>query len=91
MLGGDHGRLKYGPPIGHSPVFESLLPKEKLKIEPCFHCGDTPKNIYAGPTEVEEHSAFVPNPVDTAHVSTNAKFVFMFNFSLHYNSGNTLI
>ena len=45
MLGGDHGKFKYGPPEGHSPVCESLLPRDILTIEPCFHLGDLPKGI----------------------------------------------
>lgn len=68
-MGGEHGRLKFGPPDGHSPVVESLLPREKLKIEPCFFFGDIVKNTISGPTEMLDYTPFVPNPVDTAHVS----------------------
>ena len=69
MLGGDHGKLKHGPPEGHSPVSESLMPKERLRIEPCFHLGNVPKGLVCGPAEVRDHTAFVPKPVDTSHVS----------------------
>jgi ryanodine receptor 2 len=69
MLGGEHGKLKHGPPEGHSPVSESLMPKEKLKIEPCFYLGNIPKGLICGPAEVRDYSAFVPKPVDTSHVS----------------------
>ncbi|KAL3874970.1 hypothetical protein ACJMK2_037916, partial [Sinanodonta woodiana] len=72
ILGGEHGRLKHGPPEGHSPVIESLLPKEKLKIQPCFYFGDIPKNIIRGPTEVTDYVPFVPKPVDTANVQLPA-------------------
>lgn len=71
VLGGEHGRLKYGPPQGHSPVIESLLPKEKLKIEPCFFFGDVHKNVISGPTEILDYAPFVPVPVETGNVSTN--------------------
>ena len=70
MLGGEHGRLKFNPPEGHSPVYESLLPREKLKIEPCFYFGEQHKNIISGTTEILDFNAFVPNPVDTTHVSS---------------------
>lgn len=72
MLGGEHGRLKFSPPEGHSPVYESLLPREKLKIEPCFYFGEQHKNIISGPTEIMDFNAFVPNPVDTSHVQLPA-------------------
>jgi len=68
MLAGEHGRLKYGPPEGHSPVCESLMPKERLKIESCFNLGNVPKGIICGPAEVVDDVAFVPHPVDTSHV-----------------------
>jgi len=71
MLGGDHGKLKHGPPEGHSPVSESLMPKERLRIEPCFHLGNVPKGLVCGPAEVRGDTAFVPKPVDTSHVSNH--------------------
>ena len=75
MLGGEHGKLKHGPPEGHSPVYESLLPKEKLKIEPKFHFGDVPRGLVQGPPEARDISAFVPHPVDTANVRTSSDVV----------------
>lgn len=69
MLGGENGKLKYGPPDGHSPVCESLLPKEKLKIEPCFSLGNVPKGLICGLSEELDCRLFVPRPVDTSHVS----------------------
>ncbi|XP_053408017.1 ryanodine receptor-like isoform X6 [Mercenaria mercenaria] len=68
VLGGEHGRLKYGPPQGHSPAIESLLPKVKLKIEPCFFFGDIQKNVISGPTEILDYAPFVPVPVETSNV-----------------------
>jgi len=75
MLGGDHGKLKHGPPEGHSPVSESLMPKERLRIEPCFHLGNIPKGLVCGPAEVRGDTAFVPKPVDTSHVSTTSLYI----------------
>jgi len=60
MLGGEHGKLKYGPPNHHSPVYESLLPKEKLRIQPCFQLANIPKGLLVGPAEVVDYVAFVP-------------------------------
>ena len=69
VLGGSNGRLRWGPPEGHSPAIEALPPKEKLKIEPRFYFGEVSKNIISGPTESLDYAPFVPKPVDTAHVS----------------------
>jgi len=68
MLGGEHGKMRFGPPEGFSPAFESLLPKEKLRLTPCFAFGDVPRGMIIGPAEVRDHTAFVPRPVETQHV-----------------------
>ena len=34
LFGGDHGRLKYSPPAGFSPLFESLRPMQQLHVDP---------------------------------------------------------
>ena len=80
MFGGDHGKLKHGPPEAHSPVVESLLAKEELKISPCFHFGYLHKGIIMGPVEIQEHVAFVPHPVETANVSVWVLGICMFMF-----------
>lgn len=85
MLGGEHGRLKYGPPNGHSPVLESLPPKEKLKISPCFYFGDVQKNIISGPTEVIEYAPFVPQPVETGNVSCCGNILSAYAYNELYN------
>jgi len=69
MLGGDHGKFKHGPPEGHSPVYESLLPKEKVKIEACYSFGDVPRGLISGPAEVTARPPFVPKPIETTSVS----------------------
>ena len=70
-MGGDHGKLKHGPPEGHSPVYESLLPKQKFKIKPCVDFGDATKGILYGPAEITDLTPFVPKPVDTNQVSSS--------------------
>ncbi|XP_013392082.1 ryanodine receptor [Lingula anatina] len=67
MLGGEHGRLKHGPPEDHAPISEALLPREKLKIQPSFHFGNIPKGVLCGPSEIQSYT-FVPNPVDTSQI-----------------------
>ncbi|KAI4471407.1 ran binding protein 9-related [Holotrichia oblita] len=69
LLGGDHGRLKYIPPEEFSPLIESLLPQQILSLDPCFYFGNLNKSVLAGPLQVEDDTAFVPNPVDTSMVS----------------------
>lgn len=69
LFGGDHGALQYGPPMGHSPLAEALLPGQELLVEPCFQFGELSKNIILGPAvECTDDSAFVPHPVDTSKV-----------------------
>ena len=97
VFGGDHGKFKFSIPDGHSPAIESMLPKEKLKLEPCFWFGEIHRNVFYGPTEVE-YTPYVPKPVDTANVSLSYLestiicknrnhilsffvFVFFFNFN----------
>ncbi|XP_041353187.1 ryanodine receptor-like isoform X2 [Gigantopelta aegis] len=72
VLGGENGRLKYGPPEEHAPAIESLLPKEKLKIDPIFFFGELQKNILSGPTEFVDYHPFVPNPVITSKIQLPA-------------------
>ena len=69
MFGGKEGRLQYGPPKGFSPFYEALLPKQTIKIEPCFDFGDIPKNVITGPIELVDNTQYVPSPVDTSRVS----------------------
>lgn len=70
LFGGDHGRLKFGPPQGHSPIIQTLLPSQDLNTEPCFHFGDIAKGIIFGPSvEKYDDAAFVPKPVDTEEIT----------------------
>jgi ryanodine receptor 2 len=68
--------LKYIPPEEFSPLVESLLPQQVLSIDPCFYFGNLNKVVLSGPWPVEDDTAFVPTPVDTATVSkTTSKIV----------------
>lgn len=69
LFGGDHGRLKYAPPLGYSPLVQCLMPHQILSLDPCFYFGNLNKNVLAGPWLVEDDTVFVPNPVDTVSVS----------------------
>ncbi|XP_037033206.1 ryanodine receptor isoform X4 [Bradysia coprophila] len=69
LLGGDHGRLKYVPPMGFSPLVQCLMPHQILSLDPCFYFGNLNKNVLAGPFLIEDDTPFVPNPVDTATVA----------------------
>lgn len=77
-MGGDHGRLKYAPPEEFSPLVESLLPQQILSLDPCFYFGNMAKVVLAGPWLVEDDTAFVPTPVDTATAS-----IFLNNLKHH--------
>lgn len=69
LLGGDHGRLKYAPPMGFSPLVQCLMPHQILSLDPCFYFGNLNKNVLAGPFLIEDDTPFVPNPVDTSTVA----------------------
>ena len=73
LLGGEEGRLKYAPPANFSPLFESLLPTQNLRIDPGFYMGDLNKAILSGPLDIDDKIAFVPKPVDTSTVSNDSE------------------
>lgn len=68
LFGGEHGRLRFPAPFGFSPLYECLLPSQILALDPCFAFGDLTKSTLAGPLEIMNDTAFVPNPVDTSMV-----------------------
>lgn len=72
LFGGDHGRMKFNPPLGFSPLVQCLMPHQNLSLDPCFFFGNLNKNVLAGPWLVEDDSAFVPKPVDTSSVTLPA-------------------
>uniref|UniRef100_T1E1N4 Putative ryanodine receptor n=1 Tax=Cupiennius salei TaxID=6928 RepID=T1E1N4_CUPSA len=69
IMGGDQGRLRYGPPEYHSPLVESLQPKQILTVESCFQFGELSKGVIFGPMLELDDTAFVPAPVDTTGVT----------------------
>ncbi|XP_052843586.1 ryanodine receptor isoform X5 [Drosophila gunungcola] len=69
LFGGDHGRLKFAPPMGFSALVQCLMPQQILSLDPCFYFGNLSKNVLAGPWLIEDDNAFVPKPVDTTGVS----------------------
>lgn len=68
-MGGDHGKLKFCPPLEFSPLVECLAPQQVLSIDPCFYFGNLNKTVLAGPWLIEDDSAFVPNPVNTSSIT----------------------
>ncbi len=68
VFGANQGKLKFGPPEGHAAIAEALMPRDRLRIEPCFSLGQPEKGIFCGPTEPRELAVFIPVPVDTAFV-----------------------
>lgn len=68
LFGGDQGRLKFSPPQNFSPLYESLMPTQLLRIDPGFYMGELHKASLSGPLETEDNIAFVPKPVDTSMV-----------------------
>ncbi|KRJ98422.1 ryanodine receptor isoform X9 [Drosophila yakuba] len=69
LFGGDHGRLKFAPPMGFSALVQCLMPQQILSLDPCFYFGNLSKNVLAGPWLIEDDTAFVPKPVDTTGVT----------------------
>ncbi|CAD5230370.1 unnamed protein product [Bursaphelenchus xylophilus] len=68
LFGGNHGRLKYGPPTGFSSVVEAL--DCPLKVDECLSFGDLLKNTYAGPsTTLHAIEPFIPTPLDISGVN----------------------
>ena len=45
-----------------------MLAKQKIFIEPCFSFGNIERNRLVGPSQVQHHIAFTPQPVRTNHI-----------------------
>ena len=68
IFGGTHGRLKYGPRAGFSPIIEAL--DKPVHVEECISFGDLGKTVYGGPSTILHTSQpFVPQPIDISSVS----------------------
>ncbi len=68
IFGGEHGRFIDRPPEGAAPLYEAMLIKQKVVIEPCFSFGNIERNRLDGPTQFQHHIAFTPQPVRTNHI-----------------------
>lgn len=68
LFGDEHGRFKSGPPDGCAPIYQAMLQKQKIRLEPCFTFGDMSKSVFQGPQQPLEQVAFTPSPVDTSTI-----------------------
>ncbi|XP_061600533.1 ryanodine receptor 2 isoform X1 [Cololabis saira] len=67
LLGGRHGEFRFLPPPGYASCSEALLPKVKLKVEPCqkyaLDRGEGKKKLF-GPLVPVTPVTFTPTPID---------------------------
>ncbi|XP_056396363.1 ryanodine receptor 1 isoform X2 [Hyla sarda] len=70
LLGGRHGDFKFHPPPGYAPVYEALLPRDRMRVEPIKEYKNDYQEIrnLLGPTKSLSHTSFVPCPVDTIQI-----------------------
>uniref|UniRef100_A0A8C5DMZ7 Ryanodine receptor 2b (cardiac) n=1 Tax=Gouania willdenowi TaxID=441366 RepID=A0A8C5DMZ7_GOUWI len=71
LFGGRHGEFHFLPPAGFASCSEALLPKVKLKVEPChkyvMDCGDSRLKLF-GPSVPVQPYTFTPTPIDITKV-----------------------
>lgn len=86
LLGGRHGEFRFLPPPGFAPCSDALLPRTKLKVEPCqkyiLNYGDGKQELI-GPLVPVTPVIFTPSPVDISKVTV---FVFV-NWFVELNCG----
>ncbi|CAF4488624.1 unnamed protein product, partial [Rotaria magnacalcarata] len=68
IFGGDHGRFIHRPPEGVASLYEAMLIKQKVSIDPCFSFGNIERNRLDGPSPIQHNIAFTPQPVRTSHI-----------------------
>ncbi|CAF4491753.1 unnamed protein product, partial [Rotaria sp. Silwood2] len=68
IFGGEHGRFMHQPPEGVASLYEAMLIKQKVCIEPCFSFGNIERNCLNGPSHIQHNIAFTPQPVRTNHI-----------------------
>ncbi|XP_062257090.1 ryanodine receptor 2 [Platichthys flesus] len=72
LLGGRHGEFRFLPPPGFAPCSEALLPRVKLKVEPCqkyiWDLGEGKQELI-GPLVPVTPVTFTPTPVDISKVA----------------------
>ncbi|XP_047191096.1 ryanodine receptor 2-like isoform X3 [Scophthalmus maximus] len=71
LFGGRHGEFRFLPPPGFAPCSEALLPRVRLKVEPCqkyiLGVGEG-KHELIGPSVPDTPVTFTPTPVDISKV-----------------------
>ncbi|KAL7383245.1 hypothetical protein ABVT39_007231, partial [Epinephelus coioides] len=71
LFGGRHGEFRFLPPPGFAPCSEALLPRIKLKLEPCqkyiLDHGEGKRELI-GPLVPATPVTFTPTPVDISKV-----------------------
>ncbi|XP_041866038.1 ryanodine receptor 2 isoform X2 [Melanotaenia boesemani] len=71
LFGGRHGEFRFLPPPGYGSCSEALLPKVKLKVEPCLKYiltrGEGIKD-FTGPLEPVTPVTFTPTQIDISKV-----------------------
>uniref|UniRef100_A0A087YKM4 Ryanodine receptor 2 n=1 Tax=Poecilia formosa TaxID=48698 RepID=A0A087YKM4_POEFO len=71
LFGGGHGEFRFLPPPGYASCSEALLPKVKLRVEPCqkyiSDCEEGKKELI-GPSVPVTPLTFTPTPVDISKV-----------------------
>ncbi|TNN69664.1 Ryanodine receptor 2 [Liparis tanakae] len=76
LFGGQHGEFRYLPPPGFASCSDALLPRVKLKLEPCqkyiLDRGEGTQELI-GPLVPVTPLTFTPTPVDTSKVKDEVK------------------
>ncbi|XP_071061794.1 ryanodine receptor 2 isoform X1 [Pseudochaenichthys georgianus] len=71
LFGGRHGEFRFLPPPGFAPCCDALLPRVKLKLEPCqkyiLDQGEGKLELI-GPSVPSSPMTFTPTPVDISKV-----------------------
>lgn len=86
LFGGRHGEFRFLPPPGFAPCSDALLPRVKLKVEPCekyiVRLGEG-KQVLIGPSVPATPVTFTPSPVDISKVKlrmVNQIFFMSWNY-----------
>lgn len=72
LFGGQHGEFRFFPPPGFTACSDALLPKVKLKVEPCQKYmlnHEEGKHDLIGPLIPTIPVVFIPAPVDISKVT----------------------
>ncbi|XP_028459753.1 LOW QUALITY PROTEIN: ryanodine receptor 2 [Perca flavescens] len=71
LFGGRHGEFRFLPPPGFAPCSDALLPRVKLKLEPCqkyiLDHGEGKQELI-GPSVPATPVTFTPTPIDISKV-----------------------